>query len=90
MGGCAGSRSQVVNVAATVLDVQDNSLGRSPSQQGQLFGLFRRLHNHVDGAGLYTRKKIVENVSGTVTVRSELNVGSTFIVTLPAPEPATA
>ena len=77
---------------ATMLDVQDNSLSLSSSQQGHLFGLFRRLHNHVNGAGvsLYTLKKNVENGGDTVTVQSELNVGFTFIITLPAPEPATA
>ena len=74
----------------TVLDVRDNGLGLSPAQQGQLFGLFRRLHSHVEGAGigLYTLKKIVENVGGTVTVLSVMGEGSTFTVTLPTPGPA--
>ena len=73
-----------------ILDVQDNGLGLSPAQQGQLFSLFRRLHNHVEGAGvgLYTLKKIVENAGGTVTVHSVLGKGSTFTVTLPASETA--
>ena len=72
-----------------VLAVRDNGLGLSPAQQGQLFGLFRRLHNHVEGAGvgLYTLKKIVENAGGTVTVHSVLGEGSTFTVTLPTPKP---
>ena len=74
-----------------VPDVRDNGLGLSPAQQGQLFGLFRRLHNHVEGAGvgLYTLKKIVENAGCTVTVHSVLGEGSTFTVTLPASEIAT-
>ena len=68
-----------------VLEVQDNGLGLSEAQQGKLFGLFRRLHTHVKGSGvgLYMVKKIVENAGGTITVRSEIGMGTTFTVTLP-------
>ena len=71
--------------AASVLEVQDNGLGLRPNQQSRLFGMFQRLHDHVDGSGigLYMVKKIVTNAGGTITVRSEVGVGSTFIVTLP-------
>jgi PAS domain S-box-containing protein len=69
----------------TVLTVQDNGLGLSEQQQMRLFELFRRLHAHVGGSGvgLYMVKRIVENVGGTLTVRSQLGEGSTFVVTLP-------
>ena len=69
-----------------VLEVQDNGLGLSEAQQNQVFGLFRRLHTHVEGSGvgLYMVKKIVENVGGTIAVQSEVGVGTTFTVTLPA------
>jgi len=69
-----------------VLEVQDNGLGLSAAQQGKLFGMFRRLHDHVPGSGvgLYMVKRIVENAGGVVAVQSEEGVGSTFIVTLPA------
>jgi PAS domain S-box-containing protein len=69
-----------------VLEVHDNGLGLSEQQQSQLFRLFRRLHTHVSGSGvgLYMVKKMVDNAGGTLTVRSQLDVGSTFIVTLPA------
>jgi len=69
----------------TVLEVQDNGLGLSATQQGKLFGMFRRLHDHVPGSGvgLYMVKRIVENAGGVVAVQSEEGVGSTFIVTLP-------
>jgi PAS domain S-box-containing protein len=70
-----------------VLEVHDNGLGLSEQQQSQLFRLFRRLHTHVSGSGvgLYMVKKMVDNAGGTLTVLSQLGVGSTFIVTLPAP-----
>ncbi|TPG58701.1 PAS domain-containing protein [Hymenobacter nivis] len=68
-----------------LLEVEDNGLGLSPEQQGRLFGMFQRLHDHVEGSGvgLYTVKKIVENAGGTIAVRSQPGVGSTFTVTLP-------
>jgi signal transduction histidine kinase len=70
------------------LMVQDNGLGLTAHQQASLFALFRRFHNHVDGSGLglYTVKKIAENLGGRVEVQSELNVGSTFWVYVPSPD----
>jgi len=72
------------------LQVQDNGLGLNDQQQGRLFTLFRRLHTHVEGSGvgLYMLKRIVENAGGSILVRSEPNVGSTFTVTLPRARPA--
>ena len=68
-----------------VLAVQDNGLGLTGPQQGELFRMFRRLHSHVPGSGvgLYMIKKMVENAGGTLTVQSESGVGSTFTVSLP-------
>jgi signal transduction histidine kinase len=88
----APDRPSVVRVhAATdgpsvVLTVQDNGLGLSKLQQRQLFGLFQRLHTHVEGTGvgLYLIKRLVENADGTIAVQSQPGVGTTFTVTLPA------
>jgi len=68
-----------------VLEVQDNGLGLSEQQQGKLFTMFKRLHTHVEGSGvgLYMIKRLIENAGGTITVRSQPGVGSTFTVTLP-------
>ena len=85
------ARAPVVHVrcqstaAAAVLEIEDNGLGLDASQQARLFGLFQRLHTHVEGSGvgLYTIKKIVENAGGTIAVRSQPGVGTTFTVTLP-------
>jgi signal transduction histidine kinase len=69
----------------TVLEVADNGLGLSESQQGKLFRLFERLHGTIEGSGvgLYMVKRIVENMGGTIGVRSELGVGTTFTVAFP-------
>ncbi|NVO33356.1 PAS domain-containing protein [Hymenobacter lapidiphilus] len=71
-----------------VLEVHDNGLGLSEAQRRELFQLFRRLHNHVPGSGvgLYMVNKMVENAGGSIEVRSELGVGTTFTVFLPATE----
>jgi signal transduction histidine kinase len=67
------------------LEVQDNGLGLTEQQQGALFQLFKRMHNHVSGSGvgLYTVKKMVDNAGGMLTVQSQPGVGSTFAVMLP-------
>jgi signal transduction histidine kinase len=69
------------------LEVQDNGLGLDSSQQAALFTLFRRFHQHVEGSGLglYTVKKITENLGGRVEVQSEAGVGSTFRIYVPSP-----
>jgi signal transduction histidine kinase len=67
------------------LRVQDNGLGLTPEQQTKLFGLFTRLHSHVEGSGvgLYAIKRLIENQGGRIGVESEAGVGSTFWVRLP-------
>jgi PAS domain S-box-containing protein len=63
-----------------VLIVQDNGLGIEPRRHHQLFTMFKRFHNHVEGSGigLYMVKKIVDNASGKIEVESQPGVGSTF------------
>jgi signal transduction histidine kinase len=70
---------------SVVLTVQDNGLGMSEVQQRQLFGLFQRLHTHVEGTGvgLYITKRLIENAGGTITVQSQSQVGTTFTVIFP-------
>jgi signal transduction histidine kinase len=69
-----------------VFTVQDNGLGMSEVQQRQLFGLFQRLHTHVEGTGvgLYITKRLVENGGGTIAVESQVDRGTTFTLTFPA------
>jgi len=68
------------------LSVEDNGLGLDARQQASLFALFHRLHHHVEGSGLglYTVKKIAENLGGRVEVQSTPGVGSTFRVYVPS------
>ncbi|QJX46458.1 PAS domain-containing sensor histidine kinase [Hymenobacter taeanensis] len=68
-----------------VLEVQDNGLGLDAGQQAKLFGLFQRLHDHVEGSGvgLYMVRKIMENAGGRIEVASRVGKGSTFRVYFP-------
>jgi signal transduction histidine kinase len=72
------------NGAHVVLTVQDHGLGLTESQQQRLFGLFQRLHTHVEGTGvgLYMVKRMVENAGGTIMVQSQPGQGTTFTITL--------
>ena len=65
-----------------VLTVQDNGLGMETGRLDQLFTMFKRFHDHVEGTGigLYMVKKMVENAAGKIEVDSQLNKGSTFRV----------
>lgn len=65
-----------------VLRVKDNGLGINERQQAQLFTMFKRFHDHVEGTGvgLFMVKRIVENAGGKITVESEEGTGTKFTV----------
>jgi PAS domain S-box-containing protein len=65
-----------------LLSVQDNGLGMDTSDESKIFGMFKRLHAHVEGTGigLYIVKKIVENAGGRIEVESTVGEGTTFTV----------
>jgi signal transduction histidine kinase len=78
---------------AVRIEVQDNGIGISLEDQRRLFQEFGRIRRRVDagvdvtgssGLGLAIARRIVEIHDGAIEVQSELNHGSTFIVTLPA------
>jgi signal transduction histidine kinase len=66
---------------------EDNGIGFDQKYSEQVFLMFTRLHQDksIDGTGigLALCKKIVEEHNGFITVRSAINEGSTFIVSLP-------
>jgi signal transduction histidine kinase len=49
-----------------ILSVRDNGLGMDLSGDSKIFTMFKRLHDHVEGAGigLYMVKKIIDNAGG--------------------------
>jgi PAS domain S-box-containing protein len=69
-----------------VLSVKDNGLGISERHQQQLYTMFKRFHDHVEGSGigLFMVKRIVDNAGGKITVQSEEGRGSAFTVYFPS------
>ncbi len=66
--------------------VQDNGVGLSPTQMGQLFTPFERLRNvraEGHGLGLSIVRRILEKLGGEVGVTSDPGVGSRFYFILP-------
>lgn len=68
----------------TCLTVSDNGLGISADKQENIFTMFKRYHDHVEGSGLglYLVKRMVNNLHGTIKVDSVEGAGSTFTVIL--------
>ncbi|WP_193609416.1 ATP-binding protein [Nocardioides lijunqiniae] len=73
-----------------VVTVRDHGIGISPEDRAQLFTEFFRSSNPEavrqpgTGLGLAIVQRIVERHGGTIAVDSELGVGSTFTLRLPA------
>ncbi len=69
------------------ISVADNGIGFDEKYLDRVFTIFQRLHGRGvyegTGIGLAVCRRIVERHGGTITARSQLGVGSTFIVTLP-------
>ncbi|RXJ44417.1 sensor histidine kinase [Gelidibacter gilvus] len=68
----------------TILTFRDNGLGVDLNKSGvDMFGLYKRFHtNHAEGKGmgLYMVKMQVEKLGGSISVKSEVNKGTEFIV----------
>jgi PAS domain S-box-containing protein len=92
----------VVKVAARVffdaagrelceLTVSDNGIGFDEKYLDRIFNVFQRLHTRGEyegnGMGLAIVKKIALYHGGDITATSQPDVGTTFIVTLPAKHP---
>lgn len=67
--------------------VEDNGIGFEEKHLDRIFFPFQKLHGGDEyqgvGMGLAICKRIIERHGGTITAKSELGKGSTFIVTLP-------
>jgi hypothetical protein len=67
------------------ISVQDNGQGIPEEHLNNIFEMFYRANDKVQGSGLglYILKRAVERLRGNIHVESTLNVGSTFTVKLP-------
>ncbi|MGI9020365.1 MAG: HAMP domain-containing sensor histidine kinase [Solirubrobacterales bacterium] len=75
-----------------LIEVNDTGSGIEPDEVGRVFERFYRgsgaLEQEGFGLGLSIAKRMVDVMGGEIGVRSELGVGSTFWVRLPAARPA--
>lgn len=69
-----------------IFEVSDNGRGIDAKDHHRIFDLFRRAGTQDkpgQGIGLAHVRALVRRLGGTMSVSSELNVGSTFTITLP-------
>jgi PAS domain S-box-containing protein len=75
------------SVTSAVIEVVDSGIGIPEDDQKHLFEAFYRASNtgtiSGTGLGLAITKRAVELHAGTISVKSTVGVGTTFIVTLP-------
>ncbi|MDN4166134.1 7TM diverse intracellular signaling domain-containing protein [Cytophagales bacterium LB-30] len=73
-----------------VLEVSDNGIGVDLSNGGEakVFGLYQRMHTHVEGkgVGMYLVKAQVESLNGKVKIMSQLDQGTRVLVYIPQNE----
>ena len=68
-----------------VLELADNGHGIDKEYHDKIFDMYFRASHHSkgNGLGLYIVKKAVEKLYGTIAFTSQIDVGTTFKVTLP-------
>ncbi|MEO9893223.1 PAS domain-containing protein [Aurantibacter sp.] len=77
--------STTIKNGKTMLTIQDNGLGIDLEKHGdKLFGLNKVFHRHPEalGIGLFLTKAQIEAMGGSIYAESEVNVGTTFFITL--------
>ena len=65
--------------------IEDNGEGIPSSKLSSVFDMFVRASENSEGSGLglYIVKNVLEKLKGTITIDSEENVGTKFVVTIP-------
>ncbi len=73
------------------ISVSDNGIGFDEKYLDRVFNIFQRLHGRSEypgtGVGLAVCRRIAERHGGSITARSQMGAGSTFLVTLPLVQP---
>lgn len=67
------------------ITVTDNGIGVDLNKYGNdIFGLYRTFHGNenAEGVGLYLTKSQIETLGGKIEIKSEVNIGTTFTITM--------
>ncbi len=74
-----------VDKQQAILQVEDNGIGIVEDHLNNIFKMFFRSSNSVNGLGigLYIVKEALQRMGGEISVRSTYGVGTTFFITLP-------
>lgn len=87
----SNKRNLIIKISAkkndnkTIIKISDNGIGFDLKTNGAyVFGLYKRFNFEVDGKGLglHMTKNQVEALGGTIKIESEIDKGTTFIITL--------
>jgi len=89
---CSDKRTLRINISTKLneegdilLIFSDNGLGIDLlKHKNRIFGLNERFHNHVNGngVGLFITKTQITNLGGSIDIESEVDKGSTFLITI--------
>lgn len=67
-----------------VIEIHDNGPGIPPEEAEQIFSMFYSSKGHKGtGLGMFITDKVIKKHGGTITAASELNQGTSFVITLP-------
>lgn len=81
-GGTLTIRSRVEN-NNIVIDFEDTGVGIDKENLNRIFDPFYTTKEHGTGLGLAVSYSIIKKLNGSLTVESDLNKGSRFMITLP-------
>ncbi len=68
-----------------ILTIADNGQGIKDEFKEDIFKMFFRANYNADGSGLglYILQRTINKLKGTITLNSQINVGSEFVITFP-------
>ncbi len=86
--GRIGIKTSFTKQSDTItIEVSDNGTGIPPEAQEKVFNLHFSTKKGGHGLGLHNCRKVMEQHGGTIEVRSQVNEGTVFTVTLPRLQP---
>lgn len=89
-GGRLEIRCRRMDATRAVITVTDNGEGIPDEVQARIFDPFFSTKDHGTGLGLAQAHRIIDEHGGFLSVRSTVDVGSTFTVVLPFEQPVAA